>query len=76
MIISCNKAMKICDKAQYNEASLWELMILRVHKFICKACSKHTQKNTKLTKLCSKANLTILSEEEKNAIKAKLSKRN
>ncbi len=68
-MISCEKAAVICNKAQYNEASLMEKIKLKIHTFVCKTCAKHSKKNTKLTSLCNKANVQILSDEEKNAMK-------
>lgn len=69
MIISCEKAVCICDKAQYKEASSWDILKLKFHIFICRACSKHSEKNKKLTSLCHKAKLVALSEEEKRKLK-------
>jgi hypothetical protein len=72
MMISCDKAATICDKAQYKEATFFEKLKLNVHVLICKACAKHTKRNTKFTSLCNKANLNSLSEQEKLEIKQKL----
>ncbi len=69
---SCDKAATICDKAQYGEATLIEKIKLRFHLLICKTCATHSQKNTKLTSLCQKANLRVLSDQEKSKIKQEL----
>jgi len=69
MMISCEKAAKICDKAQYKEASLGERIKLKFHLFICKTCAKHSKDNTKLTSLCNQARLAVLSDEEKKKMK-------
>jgi predicted metal-binding protein len=45
-MITCEKAAQICDKAQYNEATLFEKLKLNLHLFICKACTKHAKKNS------------------------------
>ncbi|RKR14049.1 hypothetical protein CLV91_0118 [Maribacter vaceletii] len=71
-MISCEKAAVICNKAQYKEASLMEKIKLKFHLFMCKACSKHSKKNAELTSLCNKANLHILSDNDKLAMKSKL----
>ena len=68
-MISCEKAAKICDKAQYKEASLGERIKLKFHLFICKTCAKHSKDNTKLTSLCNQARLAVLSDEEKKKMK-------
>lgn len=72
MMISCEKAVKICNKAQYKEASFWDLILLKIHKFICRTCQKHSVKNTKLTSLCKEAKLVALTEEEKAEMKNKI----
>ncbi len=74
MMISCEKAAKICDKAQYKEASLGERIKLKFHLFICKTCAKHSKDNTKLTSLCNQARLAVLSDEEKKRMKETFNK--
>ena len=74
MMISCEKAAVICNKAQYNEASLMDKLKLKLHIFLCKTCAGFTKKNTHFTSLCNKANLKSLSEQEKLKLKEKLSK--
>ncbi|MGO4918322.1 hypothetical protein [Maribacter sp. IgM3_T14_3] len=74
MMISCEKAANICDKAQYKEASGWEKMKLKFHLLICKTCAKHSKDNTKLTSLCNQARLAVLSDEEKKKMKETFSK--
>lgn len=71
-MISCEKAAKICNKSQYNEASLWEKLQLHMHLLVCKTCAKFSKKNTQLTSLCDQANLQGLSEKEKAEMKRKL----
>ena len=74
MMISCEKAANICDKAQYKEASVWEKIELKFHLFMCTNCAKHSVKNKKLTSLCNQARLAILSEEDKKKMKDTFSK--
>ncbi|WP_339657516.1 hypothetical protein [uncultured Maribacter sp.] len=69
MVISCEKAANICDKAQYKEASSWEKIKLKFHLLMCKTCAKHSVKNKKLTSLCNQARLAVLSEEDKRKMK-------
>ncbi|TLP82370.1 hypothetical protein ES765_01905 [Maribacter sp. ACAM166] len=75
-MISCEKAACICNKAQYKEASIWSILKLRFHLLLCKTCSKHSQRNNKLTSLCDKANFAVLSEEDKEKMKESLPKKN
>ncbi len=72
---SCEEAYRICDKAQYNEASFWELMKLKLYILVCKDNAKHSRKNTQLTKLCQKAQLQGLKDEEKELMKKELQKK-
>lgn len=76
MMISCDKAVCICNKAQYKEASVRDILKLKFHLLLCKACSSHSQKNNTLTSLCNKAKLAVLSEEEKKKMKESLSTKN
>lgn len=71
-LTSCNKAAEICDKAQYHEATWWELFRMKLHHRFCQLCAKHSKQNTALTQLCQKANLHSLSEEDKSAMKNRL----
>lgn len=72
MMINCEQAAHICNKAQYKEANIFELIKLNLHTLICKMCANHSKKNGKLTKLCNQANLHILNEDEKQAMKNRL----
>lgn len=71
-MISCDEAAIICNKAQYNEATFFEKMKLKLHVFICGPCASFTKKNTAFSTLCEKASLQGLSEKEKLKMKKKL----
>ena len=71
-MISCDEARIICHKTQYNDASFFEVLKLKFHLFICKACSAFSSKNTKLTTLCEEATLNNLSESEKHEMKQRI----
>ena len=71
-LTSCKQATKICDKAQYQEASWWEIFRMKLHHRFCKLCAKHSKQNTTLTQLCKKANLQSLNEADKAAMKKAL----
>lgn len=49
-IIKCDSACKICDKAQYNEASFRDKLCLALHLVFCKTCRNYVRNNRKLTK--------------------------
>ena len=72
MMISCDEATDICNKSQYNEATLWDIAKLKLHLLICRVCRQFSSKNTKLTKLCRDSELHALSQQEKEHMKAKL----
>lgn len=74
MMISCEKAATICNKAQYGEATFFEILKLKFHALICKTCAKFSKQNTEFTSLCEKANLRSLSEQDKIKMKQKLNK--
>ena len=78
--LTCDEATAICDKNQYGEASFWEKVKLNWHLLFCKYCAIYTKQNKILTdvfkieaKAC-KSKQQQLSEEEKQALKEKLSK--
>ena len=71
-MISCEEAQIICHKSQYKDASFFEILKLKFHLFVCKACSAFSKKNTKLTTLCDQAHLQILPEQDKITMKQRL----
>lgn len=75
MKISCEEASHICNKSQYDEASFWEVLKLRLHVLYCKTCAKYSKKNSKLTSLCDKAGLSSLSDNDKECMKRDLEDR-
>ncbi|MEX0313053.1 MAG: hypothetical protein AB3N18_02670 [Allomuricauda sp.] len=74
MKITCEEASEICNKSQYKEASLWQIIKLRWHILMCKTCAKFTKQNTALTSLCNRAGLNVLSESDKEDMKKDLEK--
>ena len=71
-MISCEEARIICHKTQYRDASFMEVLKLKLHLLICRACSTFSKKNTKLTTLCEEATLHALTEQEKVDMKQKI----
>ncbi|RIV35733.1 hypothetical protein D2V08_03685 [Flagellimonas lutimaris] len=72
MKISCKEASGICDKSQYKEANLWDIIKLRIHLTYCKVCRAYSKKNSELTSLCDRAGLTMLSDDDKKKMKRDL----
>ena len=67
----CNKANHVCDKAQYQEASVWEKLKLNVHLLLCPCCRDYTKNNKKLTEAIKSSNVTCMDKKCKEALKAK-----
>ncbi len=72
--LECSNANHICDKNQYNEASLWEKIKLSFHLIYCKACRSYTKKNTRLTKLINKPEVQSMPTNSKQSLKERLAK--
>lgn len=70
VFVSCDVANHVCDKTQYNEASLWEKIKLNIHLMYCKACRKYTHNNQKLSKAVKKSNITCLDSVCKESMKS------
>jgi len=51
VMISCEKAVIICDKCQYNEASFIEKMKFRFHFLFCKICKRYNKQNHTMSAL-------------------------
>lgn len=78
MKLTCNEATTICDKSQYNEATFWEIIKLKLHLLLCKKCGKYAKQNCILSKCyetkrkadCTKNN--CLCDEEKEIMDKQL----
>ncbi|QTD36320.1 hypothetical protein JL193_09090 [Polaribacter batillariae] len=76
--ITCDEATTICDKNQYGEATILELVKLNIHFLRCKICSLYTKQNMTLTKLYKgyssscKSVKHCMSEEDKEKLKKAL----
>ena len=57
--IPCEDANHVCDKNQYKEASLLEMVKLNLHLMYCGACRKYSAHNAKLSKLLNKKPITL-----------------
>lgn len=72
LFIKCSESVKYCDKAQYDEASIFEKIKIHLHNFFCKLCRDYSSKNVKLTKIIKKADLKTCSEADKESWKEKI----
>ncbi len=71
-MFNCDKARHTCDKVQYNEAGLWESIMLNLHTIFCRLCRKHSARNNKLTQTIKDSQIKTLSSEQKSVIKEQL----
>ena len=76
--LTCDEATTICDKNQYGEASIRELIKLKIHFIRCKICAIYTKHNITLTNFYKgysqrcKEIKHCMSAEEKEALKIAL----
>lgn len=70
--LPCHEANHFCDKTQYKEASIWEMIKLNIHLLYCRACRKYTKNNSALTKVIAKSDVECLDEGCKDKMKKKL----
>lgn len=74
VFLKCEEANHTCDKNQYKEASLLELIKLNIHLIYCRACRKYTARNTRLSKLFKKSSVKTMPVDAKVAMKERLRK--
>lgn len=72
LFISCEEAHHICDKSQYGEATLWEIIKLNLRLSWCRVTRQYTKKNRALTRAMKKAELKALNEDELIELKRKV----
>ncbi|TXE09802.1 hypothetical protein FUA26_09950 [Seonamhaeicola algicola] len=74
LFVSCDEAQHLCDKAQYNEASLFDKIKLNLRLSWCRVTRAYYKRNTKLTKKINEANVDCLTPECKENMKKELEK--
>jgi hypothetical protein len=74
LFISCEEAKHICDKTQYDEASLWERIKLNIRLSWCRITRAYTKRNRKLTKLMKTEGIQVMSSSDKNSLQQAFSK--
>ncbi len=72
LFVSCEQAKHICDKNQYGEASVLEIIKLNIRLIYCKVTRAYSKRNTKLTKTLKKSNIQSFSSSEKQVMKQRL----
>lgn len=72
LFISCEEAFEICDKSQYNEATLWEKIKLNIRYTWCQFTRAYVKKNKKLTKAIKASHIQCLHQNERQALQEQL----
>lgn len=72
LFISYEQAKQICDKKQYNEASIIETIQFSIRLLWCNLTKAYSNRNVQFTKLCNKATINIMDSKKKEALKKKL----
>ena len=76
--LTCNEATTICNKNQYGEASIKDLIKLNIHFITCRVCALYTKQNMKLSRFYKgyskrcKAIKNCMTLEEKKELKKAL----
>ena len=69
LFVNCKEAGHMCDRTQYDEATIREKLLLRFHILFCRACRKHSARNFKLTKLMRRAGLHTVDPNRKQVMR-------
>ncbi len=72
LFVSCEEAQHICDKAQYDEAGLWEKIKLNIRLSWCKITRAYYKRNIKLTEKIKESQVECLDVKHKNDMRKKL----
>ena len=74
LFITCEEAMHICDKAQYDEASSWEKIKLNIRLSWCRITRAYFKRNSKLTEVVNNSKAECLKTEERSAMEKSFQK--
>lgn len=72
LFVSCEEAKSICDKNQYGEASILEIVKLNIRLLYCKVTRAYSKNNTKLTKIISESKIESITYSKKESMKQKI----
>ncbi len=68
LFISCEEAMHICDKAQYDEASWWEKIELNIRLSWCHFTKAYAKKNNQLSIFIKQHKIECLKQNERKQL--------
>lgn len=74
LFITCEEAVKICDKIQYGEATAWQRFTLAMRLSWCNITRAYSNRNVRLTKALKKAKINCLKDDEREQLQAKFQK--
>ncbi len=74
LFVSCEQAKHICDKNQYGEASIYEIVKLNIRLIYCRVTRAYSKRNTKLTKTIKKSNVQTITTSQKEAMRERFNK--
>ncbi|MDH7444835.1 hypothetical protein [Aquimarina sp. 2201CG14-23] len=72
LLVSCEQAKFICDKNQYGEASILEIIKLNIRLIYCKVTRAYSKRNGKLTKAIKKSNVQVIDPSKKEEMKERM----
>ncbi len=75
LFVTCEEAKHICDKNQYGEASIMEIIKLNIRLIYCKVTRVYSKRNTKLTKAIKKSDIQTIDPSQKEEIKKQFQKK-
>lgn len=61
---SCHEIALLSEKKQYQEASFWERLRIKMHILYCERCRNYEKDNKQLSSILSDAKLDSLSDDE------------
>ncbi|WP_109299531.1 hypothetical protein [Aquimarina sp. AU474] len=72
LLVSCDEAKHICDKNQYGEASIAEILKLNIRLLYCKVTRAYSKRNGKLTKAIKNSDVQTINPSIKEQMKRQL----
>ncbi len=70
--LKCTEAVNVCDKSQYEEATFFDKLLLRIHLLYCSLCRGYSFRNRKLTQAIKESDIKTLPDDQKQLIKERL----
>ena len=68
LFLSCDEAYEICDKSQYGEATLWQMIKLNLRYIYCRLTQAYVKRNRKLTRAIKASNVQSLTKSEQEQL--------